>query len=837
MPFSSSFLSSLVPGNITQHLTAAQSAQRSNKAIEDAAQTKAELQDPFWAYAALDSTLWNKQFPYQLVLLLRTDEGWVQNDSEIPPFTLPVPPEALSISVPWAINTLPTLGGIIEEHNGAPIRMITIQGTTGVLPLRGNPGSVGQNLGSFLGPAQSIFAGTLSGVQQITSAVNALVGSPIASNVVDDSSQDVGQGSGYYQFQLLRRFLESYSSFKKTAAGRNWMLGVALYKDQEIYLVSPMTFEMQRSAASPWEYHYGLQFKAWKRIKPNNQINPLFDLQPAARSPQIMAQVLNGLRNSRRVLEGARAVLQGIRADVHQVLFEPLRQATLFVKDFVGVINTAADLPANIQSDLKEPILEAINTQGTSNASFIQASAAPPDSVAAWKQLAVSSLKSTSNAGQADVASINQSAAPANKISADPLNNFSFYDAINPGALNLRASTQKKIADEKNHVRGLKRENFEAMVADLQALLADFEQSVGLGDQTFTETYSLPVRVPVRTATANDFETIYSLNESILQLEALAASSTINRDEVNAIDFIAGLASQSGIAFQTPVGKLLVPFPYGYTLEKLSQLYFNTPDRWHEIAALNGLEDPFVDETGFQLSLVANGNGNTISVADSSRLFTQQLIWIGSRATLRTQRRITRIEVISPDLSLVHVNGDPTMGQYRVNDQAYLQAFIPNTVNSLMQLYIPSDGQPDQEDFREKSIPGVNYFDPLVRVGGVDLLLTQDNDLVITPDGGGRLAVGLTNIIQTVKIVLSTPQGTLLHHPDYGAPQLLGESTAEVTARDMLAAYKNLLKGNPTFSGVNSVTVVKDGPSARVTFGVNIAGVNKSIPISVEVRQ
>jgi hypothetical protein len=284
------------------------------------------------------------------------------------------------------------------------------------------------------------------------------------------------------------------------------------------------------------------------------------------------------------------------------------------------------------------------------------------------------------------------------------------------------------------------------------------------------------------------------------------------------------------------VGKLLVPFPYGYTLERLSQLYFNTPDRWHEIAALNGLEDPYVDETGFQLRLVANGNGNVIAVADSSQLFTQQLVWIGSRATLRTQRRITAIHVISADLSLVHVNGDPTMGQYRVNDAAYLQAFLPNTVNSLQQLYIPSDVTPDQDDFREKSIPGVNYFDPLVRVGGVDLLLTQDNDLVITPDGGGRLAVGLTNIIQTVKIALSTPQGTLLHHPEYGAPPLLGESTADITARDMLAAYKNLFKGNPTFSGVNSVSIVKNGPLARVTLGIQIAGVNKSIPVSVEVR-
>src|SRR6516164_8819208 len=98
-----SSIASLAPGDVKQHLTAAQIAQQSNGAIENAAQSKKELQDRrFWDYATLDSTLWNKQFPYQLVLLQRQGQDWVRDDSEIPPFTLPVPPEALSISVPWA---------------------------------------------------------------------------------------------------------------------------------------------------------------------------------------------------------------------------------------------------------------------------------------------------------------------------------------------------------------------------------------------------------------------------------------------------------------------------------------------------------------------------------------------------------------------------------------------------------------------------------------------------------------------------------------------------------------------------------------------------------------
>jgi len=132
-------------------------------------------------------------------------------------------------------------------------------------------------------------------------------------------------------------------------------------------------------------------------------------------------------------------------------------------------------------------------------------------------------------------------------------------------------------------------------------------------------------------------------------------------------------------------------------------------------------------------------------------------------------------------------------------------------------------------------VPGVDHFDPLLRIGGIDLLLTQSGDIVITPDGDTRLAVGLTNIVQKVRLVIDTTQGSLLHHPEYGFPSILGESTADVTASDLLKICKDLFRDDPTFTGVESAAILKDGPVCKITLSVGIAGTQQVIPITVEI--
>jgi hypothetical protein len=837
------------PTNTTQ-LAVVQTANQDNSSIGDV-KVGAAHEDPFWSYADLaeGQFRWNKTFPYRLCLWKKEETGWDQNYETLTPFTLPIAPENLTISTPFAITTTVTLGGIVEEHNGAPLRTITITGTTGVLPLRGQvAGAAITRAGPSL--PSSIFAGTLSGVTALGAAVQQLgTGKGATNALVDDNSDEATSGTGYAQFKLLQRFLEIYITFKKTAAGRNTVLALELWKDQEIYFVSPVSFELRRSAQSPLEYQYSMVFKAWKRVLPGmtggGQIsghNPAPDLNK-------LAKAMNTLEAARGVLEGARKVLTGLRADINESLFNPIRECTTFIKDLLGVALTAADLPASIVSDLKGPITAASGIAGALSefgglGNRYKAAGeglvnAARDTAQAFQNLSISSGTAQTGGGQQpDTGSSQQGLEdgnPAHKASANPDDSYEFFKTIKPGELNLSAHTQKRIDDEKRRLRLLKREDFEERRDLVANTLTEFQDSIGIGNETFSRVYGLEPRAQLREASESDYDVIFAINSTIMEMNRLVVSSKINQDEVAAIDYIAGLASRSGIAFTTPRSKFLVPFPYGHTLEQVSLMYLNTPDRWHEIATLNGLSAPYVDEVGFSLPLLTNGNGNTVTVSDSTNLFVNQPVWLSSVAVGRIKRRITKIDILNAGLVAVTVDGTDDLAQFTVGAGAILQAFLPNTVNSQQSIFIPSDEEVVEEDYRLKSVPGVDYFDPLLRVGGIDLLLTSSGDLVITPDGDTRLAVGLTNIVQKVRLVIDTVRGSLLHHPDYGFPLKVGDSTADLSAKDILRLCKGLFRDDPTFTGVESAAILKDGPLCKITLSVGISGTQQVIPITVEI--
>lgn len=826
--------------------------------------------DPFWSQSAAmgyDGWLqnWNKLFPFQLLWLTKEETGYKIQSR----FTLPIPPQAMSISTPFAINTSITMGGVLEEHNGTPLRMISLQGTTGVFPLRGSAPKPSRLETELSG----IFAGTATGIRQIGTSISQAgnllgISSQTPNIVLDNEMRDKVDSTGFYQFQLLRRFLEAYALYKKTPAGRNARLGFAVWKDQEIYLVTPVSFDLSRTAASPLEYPYSLTMKAWRRIQLTDTNPGSYEGHVGGRDPNKLALVTNTIESGRRVLEGARNVLTGVRADI-QSFYNVLRQVCLFCKDTVGVVLTAVDMPSDIIKDFREPVLELAST----GSAFAQLATIPNrftrgiDGAVqavneAFAELSGISGKIDTGAGRVvsepnpnkkrgsdftgdigdgagGLGSIRNknNAARANKVIDNPLQNFKFFETIKISDLNLRPATIRKIEAERQTVRQFQRQDFESARDQTLGVLADFSDFVGAGNATFTRTYSEPVRTTTRTPTDDEWEIIHSLSSIAQQLDTLAASAQINKNQVSVLDYVAGLANRSGIAFQVPKSKFAVPFPYGYTLEQLSLRYLGTADRWHEIATLNGLRAPYVDEIGFKLSLQTNGNGTQVLVSDGSNLYVGQKVWLESSTVRRESRRIQSVTQLGTNQFAVVVDGDDDLSKFKTVDGAFLQAFQSGTVNSQQQVYIPSDTEPDDEDFRVKSIPGVDYFDPLVQSGGIDLLLTTDGDLVITPDGDSRLAVGLTNLIQKVRLAIATPRGSLLQHQDYGVGLVPGTSTADLTADQVRDSLRNLFKYDSGYLGVQSVKVLKSANNMLATMVVGISGTNQYIPVQVEIQR
>jgi len=821
-------------------------AQHDNAGIEidtsdNSQTTKPELFDSFWDYAQLDGTRWNQLYPYRLAIWHKEGSKWVFNSSELTPFVLPVSPEALTISTPFAITTSVTLGGIVEEHNGAPLRMITIQATTGVNPLRGTATSpqfqsigVSSIVGGIVGPIVNPNINFRTASSQTTPTVT-------PPNVINDFSGDIGKSTGYYQFFLLQKFLEAYVALKKTTKGRNYILALEMWKDQEVYLVSPVAFERHRGMDKPLEYTYTIQLKAWRRVRiANNGATLVSIYKPPAQDHNRLLQFISALQTVQSALEDARPLISGLISGVQNVLFTPIREVLLAAKGIVGIGISLIDLPSSIITEVAENILETKSI----GKSLAGAASSVPGAISAEAQaisdafsaLSISSSKAETGAARtASTSSALTGASPANKIAQDPNSYYTYFKNIDPASLSIRPSTQKKIDDEKTRVRQFKREDYETRRDSIQSVINTVQNAVGAGNATYTRIYGLPTTTTTHVTTDFDYDILHNLNQALIEMNRLVVSSSINQDEISTLDYFAGLATQSGIAFTVPTSKFLVPFPYGHTLEQLSSLYLSTPDRWHEIAALNGLQAPYVDEIGFQLPLLTNGSGNSVTVSDASSLYINQPVWIGSSTVTRTNRHITKITQLGPGLWSVAVDGDANLDQYLLSSSAYLQAFLPNTVNSQQSIFIPSPDVADDTDFRQKSIPGIDYFDPLVRVGGIDLLLTPTGDIVITSDGDSRLAVGLTNIVQKVRLALGTVRGSLLHHKDYGFPIQIGQSVADLTAQDLLRMVKDLFRDDPTFSGVESAAILKAGPVLQINLSVGIAGTQKVIPISVSI--
>jgi hypothetical protein len=398
----------------------------------------------------------------------------------------------------------------------------------------------------------------------------------------------------------------------------------------------------------------------------------------------------------------------------------------------------------------------------------------------------------------------------------------------------LQQDIKTDILLDLNRVRNLRRKDFEDYANTVRNTADKVAFLVGAGDATYAEAYGINVTPVKKNPTQADWDSLNALNDAVTVLQQFAATADGEPAQgPTYLERFGGRAAASGIAWKQPVSKFAIPFPYGGTLEGLALTYLGDPNRFMEIVGLNGLRTPYIDEVGYNTPLLFNGLDKSIVIEANPDLYVGKTVWLSSNAANRIQFTVESVQTVGTT-STIKLND--FVSAYRTADNAVLEAFLTGTVCSRNLIWIPSDVEAlDPDSVVTKDIPGVDVTDPMVSVGGVDLMLGPDLDLVLLDDEL-RYSVGLSNIVQWVRGVLSIEKGELLQHKDLGIPLSVGLSLADFNAKDVVSAIRKQLSQDSTFSRIDRIKVVQNGPGVSIDISAVVAGTSQPLPLNYGMK-
>lgn len=847
--------------------------------------------DPFFPAQQIAPEKWNRFYPYRLLVvdaennysivggsssnitLKNSVESNVKENGGISyvltqevtagnwVYNFPISPQQYSVTDQFSINTSATMRGIVEEHNGVKFKMITMAGTTGVWAQRPVVAGVPKFpsiLGGLAGNTLENVGNVLKQGQKVAKAFTGAKGSGTAKTPEDS---DAGlQTTGYFQALLLGQFLERYAQAKKDPANKGWRLVLDVPKENQSFIVTPMQFSLNKTQQKPNEYMWSIQLKAWKRIKLDDvEFAPSEPLNLG--TPNILARINNTIRETRRFMGANINLVKAVRSDFQKPL-NALRQTALAVKDLGGFVFSVADLPRNIINDYKSSIKESLfiarnsfkrdselrASGGGSSATGVTASSIKASSLEAKAGNAINAITSSvianeglSNSAVADGAlgldaAQSQELDPLNNTFSNPEENFDLFDAIDINSLVLTPEQQDFIDNEIENARLITQDDLRSYRDEILTLALDISNNFGAGSEVYSDIYGRPTpKTRVNPMSEEENEILTSLYEAIQAYDIL--TSTLLFDDTkkqNPMEYVGGLASEVGIDFLDSTSKFLAPVPFGLTIEEIAARYLGNPDRWIEIATLNRLRSPYIDEEGFEYLLLSNAGGRQINVNDfEQKLYIGQKIVLSSTTVPQFIRKITNIEKISDTNYLVTVDGLADLDNLQTSNNAKMKGYLPGTVNSQDQIYIPSDLPADVDD-RVKT-PSAFRNDNLTKISKIDLLLTDEGDLAINGVGDMRLANGLNNLVQALKLKIRTKKGTLLRHLQFGIGIQHGISIADIEEGVLVKELTRMVTADSRFSGIERLDIQLVGATLKIDMAVTISNSSGIIPISFEI--
>jgi hypothetical protein len=814
-----------------------------------------ESQDMFFRFHAIKGADFNKDFGYEMWIFDARENKMVAQ------FQFPINPQNITENVQPSTTLEATMKGVYENHNGAVFRPITISGTTGtnvIPPSIPSPGNSSDLQRTVEYAFQNTIKAANSVVNQANKTLKAFSGNKQAfSGPLNYGSDDKTINTlhtGYQCIHDLARFLDYYLAGKKQTQNKSWRLYFIMNKDRKYYACSLGPYSITKAAGTT-EYQYTINMTAYRREKDLPGLTRGTQEQTsrinAANTQNILSNLINGLTQARHTVAYANRVMAGIRSDIQSSFIAPLGQIVLLAKDIAGLANNMSDFAfsGSTLKAMQESFKQAFTDNSSIQTSVAKAIGSPSHGQPLTnigpsgkpRSIIYRSAQDKLASGQAE-----QFQTPTN--SADPLGNLfvhpedhpEVFDQFQIDDMNLPDAVTSQINGLLDTVRQFTADDLITRRNQIIDFATSISSALGGGNATYNALKGLPPPpVNYRKLSVDDVNLLSALNDIAIQtdkfISLLDLAATDNSQDY--YQFYSDYAVSQGLKFNTNnISRFFVPFPLGASLEQLALQYLGSPDRWIEIAALNSLKAPYVDEVGYFVPVLASAGGDTLTVADSRLMYIGQVVNVASdqvRASKRKIAGIDRVNSFQTIITFVDIPGSP-LTVYKPTDNAKIQAFMPDTVNSNMLLAIPSS-VPATYQTSFKTSPEIDQLNSLYQMAKVDFMLDPTGDIIITGGGDIQLAYGLTNLIQAAVMKIQSEPHSMLQLPTFGNPVEAGVNTADMQASDILNALNAAFLNDPRFTGIVAGEVSKAGPEVSVSIMVGLQNTNVTLPIQAQL--